>query len=398
MKEHENTLDLTELVDDSSSLCTLPIPLFDVLAIAITYTLCDLEDFEDLDNYLENFGKKLTRRFQIERIPSERTIRRVLAAIKPEQLGMAILHMLRQRLDASGDITTADGEATRSTGLMDEHTLQTLVVCEGECSMIIGQLDAESQRQGIPEMIDFLEQLKLAGRIVSLDAVYCQEEISALISGELGDYVFQVKENQPFLLEITQYYMDDLIKDDDSCLDVFRSQRQGKDRHEVTTCYMAPAPVDDEPCEWSDLNTMIAVDHEWTQLETGETGRERTYYISSLLGTAQHLLEIIRSQSQAESLPWSLAVVFQEEACRKYDPRLSESLNVLSKLALAVHKDFLAKMKAAEVKKFMRRSMKMNMKSCSSKVDMLIEVLQNCDLKAVEAEFLKSKTSGRRKA
>ncbi len=90
--------------------------------------------------------------------------------------------------------------------------------------------------------------------------------------------------------------MDDLISSGDSCLDYDRRTSRGHGRHEIRICYMAPVPEDDALNGWSGLSTMIAMDREMTDLATGETSRERSYYFSSLLGTSKHLSQIIRDR------------------------------------------------------------------------------------------------------
>lgn len=380
--------EMAKLIDDPRCQCDVKIPLFDILAIAIAFVMSGMTDFRKLATYLEDNGKKLMKRFHIKKIPSERTMRRVLAAIKPVQLGIALIFMLRQRLGSPGDIIAVDGKAIRSTERMYKRGLRVLSAYDVECSMTIGQLEVGPKTNEIPVMLELLKLLELAGRIITADAMHCQKNTCTYIIEQQGDYVFQVKGNQPFLLEYIQVYMDDLISSKDPCLEIAQSKDKGHGRYEIRTCYIAPVPEDDALAGWSGLNIMIAVERRTRNLQTGEISYERSYYISSLLGTAKHLLQIIRSHWQIESMHWLLDVVFKEDACRVHDPNLQLNLNLLRKLALAIHKNFLAKKKAAEEKKYKRRSIIANMESCNRRVDFLIEVLLTCDLEAVEAELL----------
>lgn len=382
--------ELLELVDDPRCLCDVQIPLFDILVIAIAFVMSGMTDFSELGLYLETHGDELKRRFEIQHIPSERTMRRVLAAIKPVQLGIALLYMLRRRIHTPGDVIAVDGKAIRSTERKYERGLRILTAYDVAGSMAIGQLEVGPKTNEIPVMLELLSLLELSGRIVTADAMHCQKATCAQIIEQQGDYVLQVKGNQSALLEYTQVYMDDLISSGDPCLDKHRSASRGHGRYEVRTCYMAPVPEDDELAGWSGLRTMVAMDRETTDLATGETSQERSYYISSLLGTSKHLSQIIRDHWQIESMHWSLDVVFQEDACRVRDPNLHLNLNLLRKLALSIHKNFLAKKKASGEKKFERRSMRLNMKACFLDVGFLMEVLQTCDLEAVEAEMSKA--------
>ena len=47
--------------------------------------------------------------------------------------------------------------------------------------------------------LDLLKQLVLTGRVITADALHCQQETCQLITDSGGHYVIPVKDNQPML-------------------------------------------------------------------------------------------------------------------------------------------------------------------------------------------------------
>ncbi len=65
---------------------------------------------------------------------------------------------------------------------------------------------ASKEIEAIPAL---LEKLALAGALVSIDAIGCQRDIAAQITGASGDYPLALKGNQPTLHEDVRFFFDD---------------------------------------------------------------------------------------------------------------------------------------------------------------------------------------------
>jgi len=205
--------------------------------------------------------------------------------------------------------------------------------------------------------------LEIGGRIITADAMHCQRETCRAVVKGGGDYVFQVKKNQPELYEVIQSVMDQAIEKEPEDLEMAESNNISHGRKEHRLCYIQRVDWLDGKETWAGLNLFIAVDR--SVVEKGQERRERSYYISSLLGTAQHILQIVREHWKIESMHWMLDVTFHEDACRAQDAVLQMNLNLLRKLALALHKNYLAALAAAGAKQKEMRSIKQNMKRCN---------------------------------
>ena len=81
--------------------------------VRIGYTLGDLVV------YAKNKKEFLAKELGIEEIPSKATFARVLSAINGQEIGNAILDILRMRFGVSGKVIAVDGKAICSTSKPD---------------------------------------------------------------------------------------------------------------------------------------------------------------------------------------------------------------------------------------------------------------------------------------
>ena len=93
--------------------------------------------------------------------------------------------------------------------------------------------------------------------------------------------------------------------------------------------------------EWAGLSSIFAVKR-ITTTNRG-TSDETGYYITSKDTDAKELLHICREHWKIESMHWLLDVTFSEDECSIISENGQKTLNSLRKLALLLHKRYLAK-------------------------------------------------------
>jgi|LSQX01.1.fsa_nt_gb predicted transposase YbfD/YdcC len=160
----------------------------------------------------------------------------------------------------------------------------------------------------------------------------------------------------------------------------------GHGRTEQRTCSIVRMDGLPELQEWSGIALFIAMDR--TTEQDGRITQERSYYFSSLLGTATHLWHLIRDHWQIESMHWMLDVTFHEDACRAHNPILQLNLNLLRKLALTILRQHLKRQADTGDKKAVRRSLRQQMNRCLAHVSTLVEVLSQADIASLFAAEL----------
>lgn len=385
MSIKKDLLALSEELTDERCACDVKIALYDILVPIISAVLSGIQEINEMMEYVTHREADLNARFGIEQIPSESTIRRTLKLLKPYELGLATLRLMQQNIEM-GDQIAIDGKCIRSSQRYANliGRLHILTAMDTQSGICLDQMNVSEKTNEIPVMLDLLACLAIDGRVITADAMHCQKKTCQVIRDREGDYILQVKGNQPELYEVVQTWMDASIEANDA--DMKQAIHEGRHggRKEKRVTYVMPADVwPDGQQEWAGLKLFIAVDR-ITSVK-GESRQERSYYISSLLGTADHILRAIRDHWLIESMHWHLDVSFQEEATRVQDPRTLMNLNILYKLAIALHRNYLAKLAAAGDKKAERRNVKSNMRKCSLSMTELIAVLtQNTDWVAEE--------------
>jgi len=92
--------------------------------------------------------------------------------------------------------------------------------------------------------------------------------------------------------------------------------------------------------DWAGLCSVFEV-RRITETRKGQS-EETRYYISSLDESAERLMNISREHWKIESLHWMLDVVFSEDDCKILSENGHKTLNSFRKLALLIHKRFIA--------------------------------------------------------
>ena len=93
------------------------------------------------------------------------------------------------------------GRTTSAKGLGALHIVSAWASEEG---IALGQVATEAKSNEITAIPQLLEQIDLAGTLITIDAMGCQKDIVEQIVAGKGDCVIAVKDNQPKLLAAIQ--------------------------------------------------------------------------------------------------------------------------------------------------------------------------------------------------
>jgi predicted transposase YbfD/YdcC len=176
--------------------------LIDVLVIAVCAVIGEAESFEDIALYGRCKRDWLQRFLALPNgIPSHDTFRRVLMLIDPERFERCFLDWVRSvfRVDAGAPRQIAiDGKSVRRSfdRRSDRSPLHLVSAFAVEHGLVLAQRATDPKRGELTVLPDLLDGLDLRGCLVSLDALACQPEIAAQITGRGGDYLLALKSNQ----------------------------------------------------------------------------------------------------------------------------------------------------------------------------------------------------------
>jgi len=130
-------------------------------------------------------------------LPSESTIRRTLAVVDADGLDRTVAAWMATRVgDVAGRrVIAVDGKTMR--GARHEGPAPHLVAAlDHATGAVLGQLAVAANSNEIPALRDLLEEMDIAGAVVTADALHCQRETAMHITDRGGHYLLTVKGNQ----------------------------------------------------------------------------------------------------------------------------------------------------------------------------------------------------------
>ena len=229
--------------------------------------------------------------------------------------------------------------------------------------------DKSSEITAIPKLLSVLE---LTGCIVTIDAMGCQKEIAGTITERGADYVLALKRNQGQLYDDVAGMFEYGQQTDRADSDWFETVEKGHGRVEIrrcTTLWSAHliAYLNDG-AQWSNLRSVAMVESERGVGEV--TSVQTRYYISSLSGDAERLLEAVRGHWGVEnSVHWVLDVAFREDGSRVRKGNGAEMLASVHRMALNMLKQ----------ENTLRVGVAAKRKKAGWETQYLLKVLAQCD-------------------
>lgn len=316
--------------------------LLDIIAVALLAVLAGADSWVAIETY-GNAKRSWLETFLAlpNGIPSHDTFARVFARLDPEAFEMSFQHWVNALVSSlEAQLIAIDGKTVK--GSYDREggikALQLVSAWASEHRLVLGQCSVASKSNEITAIPVLLEQLALAGCIVSIDAMGTQSAIAEQITQQQADYVLALKGNHPTLLEQAQTGFADAQTPQGK--DIEQTQYQeteaGHHRIESRTIWQIPATQvfsQDQLQQWSGLQSLVVVQSHrrlWNK-DTLET----RYFLSSLRTDAQTFAHYIRAHWGVENqLHWCLDVVFKEDASRIRKDHAPRNMSVLRRLAL----------------------------------------------------------------
>ncbi len=285
----------------------------EILVISLCAMLSNADSFDDIALW-GRIKENWLRRFLVLKngVPSHDTFDRVFRAVLGGQIAV-------------------DGKTLRGSadGGLPVHMVSAFAT---DLGIALGQEKVSSKSNEITAIPVLLEALYLKGFLVSIDAMGCQKEIAATITGKGGDYLLAVKGNQPSLLEaIETAFIDHKA-------DVVTHDHVETSHGRVVSQLARVLPAMDivDANIWARCRTIGRIDS--YRVVGGKPAElEQRDYISSRALTASELAVAARSHWAVENqLHWVLDVNFGEDASRVRKNNAPQNLSLLKKIVLTL--------------------------------------------------------------
>ena len=325
--------------------------LHTILFVAVTATIAGADGPEDMEKFANRKQDWLERFVDLcGGVPSHDTFGRVLGLIKPKQFQEAFLNWISSlpRLhdtDGKPIFIPIDGKTMRGSYTHADKSgmLHIVSAWATQQGITLGQVAVDSKSNEITAIPQLLEILELGGAIVSIDAMGCQREIAAKIVAGGGDYVLQVKGNQPSLQDAIEasFAAADEASDASATTKARRrtTREKSRGRQEARHYTILPLPksMSSLANKWSKLTSLGRVIREVER--DGKRTSETSYYICSIDAKVGVFSESARSHWGIENgLHWVMDVVFGEDRSRIRVGHAAENMSFLRRFVTTLLK------------------------------------------------------------
>lgn len=319
--------------------------LTDILTIALFAVICGADGWAGVEEYGRAKFAWLSTFLELPHgIPSHDTFGDVFAKLKPEAFEQCFMQWMKKMVQLSGgQLLAIDGKSLRrsfehgwdKSGMA--HMVSAFVAAN---KMVFAQVKTEGKGQELSGIDQLLALLELDGAVVTIDALGCQKEIAQSIRDAGGQYLLQVKDNQPTLHQKLQIIFKEarLEKFVGWEHDSFTETDGGHGRIETRRLWVCwdMSLLGDLGRQWPGIKAIILVERT-RQTGDGQSSTELSYYISSLdrRTRAKKLAEHVRGHWSVENnLHWQLDMSFREDDRRVRKGHGAENFSRLCRMAL----------------------------------------------------------------
>ena len=315
--------------------------LSDMIAVAICAVVCGAESWVDV----EVFGRAKREWLQTflllpQGIPSHDTFGRVFAAIDPDCFERCFQAWVAALAGVIVGVVAIDGKTLRRSfdTAADKAAIHMISAWATHNQVVFGQLAVDSKTNEITAIPKLLRMLDIKGLTVTIDAMGCQKAIARQIVEQGGDYMLQVKANQPELHEDIKRVFEGAAsrgwgkREHDEHTQVEKGHGRIEKRRTVIT-WDVPWLIK-ASSSWKGLNAIVMVERQRTIGET--TTIHKHYYITSLpTRKAEVAAQACRAHWGVENgLHWTLDVGMNEDQCRIREGHAAENFARLRRIAL----------------------------------------------------------------
>jgi predicted transposase YbfD/YdcC len=282
----------------------------------------------------------------LARAPHHNTYRRILAqAVAPEELDAAVSAFFREWPQVGRSVLVSiDGKRVKGTvDPEDPHGTHLLAAYLPQEGIVLLQVAAGHKQNEIGVAPTLLQALDLRGKIVAADALHTQRALSVQILAAGGEYLWQVKENQPTLrADIAELFTaDPRTVEGGQVRQEFRTARRvtkGHGRREIRQLTVSTELHGYS--DWPGLEQVFRLERERIETKSGKHTHEVVYGLTSLTpaeASPARLLALTRAYWGIENgLHYRRDVTFHEDSTRLTQGHAGHVMAAVNNLVLGL--------------------------------------------------------------
>jgi predicted transposase YbfD/YdcC len=313
--------------------------LRDISIIAVCATICGADGWVEIEEWGLAKEAWLTKQLDLPNgIPSHDTFGRVFALLDPVQWEACFLHWVQGLCQKVQGVIAIDGKMARRPHdhAAGKKALHLVSAWASENCLGLAQLATEEKSNGITAIPLLLQQLALAGCIVTIDAMGTQTKIAEQITCQGGDYALALKDNHQDLCTEVKATFALAEPDRATAVQTLRTVDGGHGRLEIRTYQTISDPVIlqylDPEQRWAGLQGIGKVA---SQRRIGQEVSQQIRYFLLSFPDVDTFATAVRSHWGIENrLHWVLDLAFCEDKSRVRLGHAPENLAVLRHLTL----------------------------------------------------------------
>jgi predicted transposase YbfD/YdcC len=320
--------------------------LTDIIALTIMATLSGATNWAEVELWAKTKQEWLSSILELPHgIPSHDTISRVFSLLDPGQMVQAFTQWTSELSTHIKGVVALDGKTVRRSMATTDGRgpIHVVNAFAAESRLVLTQLKVDSKSNEISALPKVIRMLDLKDCVATVDAMGCQVEVAKAVVEQHGDYMLQIKDNQPTLhcdvKQLFDWALNPELPQDQAIPWVESDSRNaGHGRIERRRCIGIEALEDLESLKrWPQARSVWLIESERTI--NNKTSTERRYYLSSLPATttdhASYANDVIRTHWSVENqVHWVLDVAMNEDLNRTRVGNSAENLALIRKLVL----------------------------------------------------------------
>lgn len=272
-------------------------------------------------------------------VPSEATLYRVENGI--EALGMAekmrdFAEQFRSELyksEMGREIICIDGKAERGTVQENGRNPDIVSAYSYNIGITLATEACKEKSNEIKAVPILLDMIDISGKIVTADAMSMQKDIIDKIRRKGGDFLIELKANQPSL----RYGVEDNIKKHRPLYSYTEGPELGHGRIETRTyrIYDGLEIIADKE-KWGGNMTVVEYESDTVKKSTGEHTSEKRLYVTSLPTNTHRVGSVARNHWSIESMHWGLDRNLEQDHIKRKSATAARNLDTIQRIVFSV--------------------------------------------------------------
>ena len=272
-------------------------------------------------------------------VPSEPTLCRVENGINDTDMADRMQQFAKQfhdrLLNACRviEIICIDGKAERGTVQGNGRNPDIVSAYSFNTGITIATEACQEKSNEIKAVPILLDKIDVAGKIITADAMSMQKDIVETIRKKGGDFLIELKANQPAL----RYGIEDRIEEQTPVYSYTEGPELAHGRIEIRTyrIYDGLDIIADKE-KWGGNMTIIEYESSTVKKSTGVCTSEKRLYVSSLPTDTPKPGIFVRKHWSIESMHWGLDVNLLQDKIKRKSTKAARNLDTIQRIVYSV--------------------------------------------------------------